>query len=121
MKNEKMLKMLDTMMDSPQGIASEAMEQFVHEVLNLFNDLKDDILSEDLEKREKAMNSAAELKTALETRTETLCKASGMDVNALASYFKDPSHFNSEQWNSLSKAKTDIEDYKNEFIGALAK
>lgn len=106
------IEKIDELFGHPEKFTPENMESLVHETLKFFNDLKEQLTSSDEKVRNEALKLAAEIKSKLEEQALALCESLGMDPQALEAYVSTPANFSTDEWQSIAKAKTELQNYK---------
>ena len=113
MSNELMEK-IQEIFGNPEKFSPEKMEGLIHETLRFFNTLRQKLESPNEKEREEALNIANTLKTKLEEQALALCQTAGMDPKTLENYINEPANFSSAEWQAMSQAKANLNDYKEE-------
>ena len=54
-------------------------------------------------------------------QTKDVCKKTGMTREQLEKFVNNPSNFTTEEWSTLQKVKTEVEDFKNKICQAVEK
>jgi hypothetical protein len=117
--NQAVLEKINDIFGHPEKITPANMENLIHETLAFFNDLRLQLLSTDEKEREEAMNIAMALKNKLEEQAQALCQSIGIDQKALAGFVNDRSHFSDDEWQSMERAKSEMENFQKELgLGA---
>jgi len=111
--NKTVVDKIEELFGNPQKFNPENLESLVQESVKFFNELKANVESPDAKVREEALQLAISLQTKLEQKALSLCESIGMDPSAIEAYVNTPSHFSPEEWQSMEKAKTELESYKN--------
>jgi hypothetical protein len=108
------IQKMEELFSHPENLTPENMEGLIHETLKFLNNLREKIESPDEKVREAALREASDLKTKLEEQAARLCETVGMDPQALETYINTPAHFSPEEWQSMEKAKTELDGYQEE-------
>lgn len=108
------LKEMDELLSGSKTTTPENMEHLVHDMLQLFSELRAKLQSQDEAERKEAVQLSLDLKVRLEEQARALCQSIGIDPAALESHMSNPSHFSTEEWSSMQKAQQEIEAYKKE-------
>ena len=106
------LEKIEEIFRDPEQFSQENVQKLVQETLQFFGDLKLKLQSNDEKVRTEALETASILKLKLEEQAMALCKSIGMDPKSLENYIGNPSHFTSEEWNSIERTKTEMDEFK---------
>jgi hypothetical protein len=121
MTQENITTKFKELLAHPEHLNAGNMESLVHETLQFFNTLQEQILSGDPGKQDAALTQALSLKEVLDEQLIHYQKTTGMDPSSLESYFNDPRHFSSEEWELLQKTREDLKEYQKEINNNISK
>lgn len=107
------LQKIDECLEQPEKMTPESLQGLVSELLGFFDGLKDKLASPKAEDREKALTEALALKENLESRAVSLMSSIKLDSNTIEALMTS-SNFDSDSWNTMLKAKEDLESYHKE-------
>lgn len=83
------LKTLEEAFQDPNHFSKEKMEKVVAETVEYLKDLKERFESGDPHVQEKAMEMALVVQKGLEAQVESICKATGLDLDTLSKMASD--------------------------------
>lgn len=108
------LAKIDECIEHPEKISPNSIEGLVSELLTFFEKLKENVMSPNEEDRSKAIAEAMTLKEDLEARAASLFNSINIDSATLESYLNNSTVFSSDEWNTMLKAKEELETYRKE-------
>jgi len=114
MAQHNMLDKFDQFFNNPEGLSMDKIESFVHESLRFLDFLRDKMENGTEEEKQKALKSAQELQKKMMEQAEKALKASGLSPKDLEKYLTQQNNFTPEEWDVLSKAKSEMSDYQKD-------
>lgn len=103
------------------NLTPEAVHNLIQDALQTFIALGQKSQSTDPKERDEALKIALSLKETLETQTEELAKASGIDSESLTQLAENEALFTSETWNELKDAKQELEALRHNLASSSKK
>jgi len=105
---------MEEMLQDLEKFSPENLGALMNEMLHCFGMLKTQLESPDEAVRKSAVEVAALFREKLQEHLSMLCSMIGMDPKGLEAYLSDPSKFNSDEWAAIEKAKSEIDEFRQE-------
>jgi hypothetical protein len=116
MKEEKILKQFDDLLKHSKDSNINHLEDTVHELIRIFMEIKDQLESDDIEVRKKAINNLNILQKKLKEQADQAVKETGLSKTELNEYLSTPENFTDEEWLTIQNAQKELKDYEKELI-----
>ncbi len=105
-------KDLKDSLNNLEDFKPEQLDSLVREAVNAFHSIQEKAKSTDPKDVEKAMETALDLKSSLESQLKSMMETLGIDMEELSTFMSDPSNFSPEE-QKLMKAID--EEFKQAF------
>jgi hypothetical protein len=109
-----LIKVIEETFSSLENFTPEKFQALIEETVKSLKEIQTKIHSKDEKEREAGVKVVLELKKALESQADALCKKVGMSPVELSRFIENPANFSQEEWKAMEKAQGGLEAFKKE-------
>jgi len=114
---KKYIDNLNKIFDTSGAPSQEKLMNLMDESLEFFREIKSKMESDDPEKREEALKETLEIKWLLESKMQSLCDKTGLNMSQLAALAENTSRMSPEERNAIESAKAKFQEIQDsEFL-----
>ncbi len=112
MKNNKFMDQLDKIYENPQNITMPQLETLLFETLKFFESVRERMVSNDPQEREKAMQEAVEMQERLNQLTESIYAKTGLSKEKAQQILSNPANFKPEDWEMMQNIEKELAHFQ---------
>lgn len=109
--NENLLKKLDDITNDPGGLSLEQMEQFVHEMLGVFDTLRFTLSNGNEEEKKKAIQTAYDIQDKLQLLAKKASEKVGLSGEDIKKFLSTGA-FPQQELKIFQNAQQEMKDYQ---------
>lgn len=112
--SKRSLRQLEALVESAKHTDMSNLDQTVHELIRFFISIKERIASSDENERAQALKDLDLLQEQLDEQAQAAAKQSGYSQEELKDFMRDRKNFSESEWQTLEKARQEMQDYEKE-------
>jgi hypothetical protein len=103
---------MDELFANFEKIDMNKLDNFLHQILKLFDDIQIKLKSTDEKDKAEALELAQILQEKLGTLAERAFAASGLSKEKIEQVLSNPANFKPQDWDTFKKIEQEMSDYK---------
>jgi hypothetical protein len=112
MNKHKLIESMDDLFANFEKIDMNKLDNFLHQILKLFDDIQVKLKSTDEKDKAEALELAQILQDKLGNLAERAFAASGLSKDKIEQVLSNPANFKPQDWETFKKIEQEMSEYK---------